>query len=242
MDEDDAIRDVAEARRLLEALHARLFTRRRPLPAPPPFPDPEQAGPDGLCALGGRMTPELVVEAYRRGIFPMPVPSGELGWWSPDPRTVLEPGRLHVPKRLARTIKQGRFEVRVDTRWEEVVAGCGDRDDTWITPEFVAVYGELFRRGVVHTVETWLDGRLVGGLYGVSLGGAFMAESMFHTATDASKVAVVGLLDRLHARGYVLCDIQWETRATSVFQPPKLRRREYLARLKAAVDLPVTFA
>ncbi|MCO5172257.1 MAG: leucyl/phenylalanyl-tRNA--protein transferase [Planctomycetes bacterium] len=166
---------------------------------------------------------------------------GTLGWWSPDPRTVLELDRLHVPRRLQRTVRQGRFEVRVDTAFEEVVAGCADRPSTWISADFVRVYGELFRRGVVHTVETWRDGRLVGGLYGVSLGAAFMAESMFHRETDASKVAVVALVERLRARGFTLCDIQYQTDATRIFHPRRIRRHEYLARLARAIQAPARF-
>ncbi len=231
-----------QARALLEYLYARVWRRRFVLPTPPPLPDPERAGPDGCVAIGGELTPALVLEAYGKGIFPMAEADGTLGWWSPDPRTVLELDAVHVPSRLARTVRQGRFEVRVDADFEGVIAGCADRPETWISDDFVRVYGELFRRGVVHTVETWREGRLVGGLYGVALGAAFMAESMFHRETDASKVAVVGLVERLRARGFVLCDIQYQTNATKVFHPRRLRRREYLARLSRAVAQPVTFS
>lgn len=232
----------AQARALLNYLYSQVWRRRVVLPTPPPLPDPERAGPDGCVAIGGTLTPELVLEAYRKGIFPMGEEDGTLGWWSPDPRTVLELDQLHVPRRLQRTVRQGRFEVRVDTAFDDVIAGCADRAETWITDEIRAVYGELHRRGVVHTVETWRDGRLAGGLYGVSIGAAFMAESMFHRETDASKVAVVGLVERLRARGFSLCDIQYQTNATKVFHPHRIRRREYLARLARAIAEPVTFA
>jgi leucyl/phenylalanyl-tRNA---protein transferase len=230
-----------DKRKLLEMIFAQLL-RQRALPAPPPFPAQHTAGPDGCLAQGGELTPELVLDAYRQGIFPMSEAADELGWFCPDPRTVIDLDAFHVPRRLARTVRQGRFEVRVDTACDEVMRSCAAREDTWISPEILDVYGALHRQGWVHSVETWLDGALVGGLYGVSLAGAFMAESMFHTARDASKVAVVALVERLRARGLVLLDIQYQTKATSVFKPKRLRRREYLRRLEEALALPVTFA
>lgn len=241
-DEDDHHDQVdADAQALLQYLQARVWGRRMVLPTPPPLPDPMRAGPDGCVAIGGELTPALVLEAYGKGIFPMAETDGTLGWWSPDPRTVLELDAVHVPARLARTVRQGRFEVRVDTAFDEVIAGCADRRETWISGDFKRVYGQLFASGAVHTVETWTQGRLAGGLYGVSLGAAFMAESMFHRETDASKVAVVALVERLRARGFVLCDIQYETNATKIFRPRRIRRREYLARLRRAVAQPVAF-
>lgn len=228
-----------DARELLEAVLAHLY--RRALPEPPPFPPLETADPYGCVALGGRLTPELVLTAYRRGIFPMAERDGSFGWFSPDPRTVLDLDAAHVPRRLRRTYAQGRFELRFSTAVADVIAGCADRPETWISPEIEEVYAELARQGHVHSVETWQRGRLVGGLYGVSLGGAFMAESMFHRVTDASKVAVLALLERLRARGYALLDIQYETGATKIFRPLKLRRREYLARLEAALKLERSF-
>lgn len=245
-DEDDSRApgdraDDEQQRALLEYLYARVWRRRFVLPTPPPLPDPERAGPDGCVAIGGELSPELVLEAYGKGIFPMAEADGTLGWWSPDPRTVLELDAVHVPSRLARTVRQGRFEVRVDTAFADVIAGCADRPETWISDDFVRVYGQLFARGVVHTVETWREGRLVGGLYGVALGAAFMAESMFHRETDASKVAVVALVERLRARGFALCDIQYQTNATKIFHPRRVRRREYLARLARAIQQPITF-
>ena len=220
-----------------------LFQRLRlpPLLDAPPFPDPEAASPEGLVGFTAGIAPEQVLAAYGAGIFPMADPAGLIGWWSPDPRAVLELERVHVPRRLQRTVRQGRFEVRLDSACAEVMAACADREETWISPELAAVYLELHRRGVVHSVETWREGRLVGGLYGVSLGGAFMAESMFHHETDASKVAVVALVERLRARGYLLLDIQQQTGATAIFQPVMLRRSEYLRRLAPAVAVERVF-
>jgi len=230
-----------EQRRLLEHVFARIYRRRLRVPAPPPFLDPRRAGPDGVVGLGAELTPELVLAAYRQGIFPMADRGRLIGWWSPDPRTILDLDRFHVPRRLARTVRQGRFEVRVDAAFDDVIRACADRSETWISERFIAVYGELHRRGRVHSVETWREGRLVGGLYGVSLGGAFMAESMFHLERDASKVAVVGLVERMRARGLVLLDIQYETRATSIFRPVAIPRAEFLGRLEAALVLDASF-
>jgi leucyl/phenylalanyl-tRNA--protein transferase len=236
-DDPDPEFDPQRAARLMSQVHAWLRRRRSVLPSPPPFPDPERAGPDGCVAMGGALEPDLVLEAYRRGIFPMAERDGSLGWWSPEPRAILDlaPGGVHVPKRLARTARTGGFQVRVDVEFEPVIRACAERAETWIDEGFVRVYGELFRRGAVHTVETWREGRLVGGLYGVSIGAAFFAESMFHRETDAGKVAVVALVERLRKRGFLLCDIQMQTTATAVFRPRRVARREYLRRLADAL-------
>jgi len=206
------------------------------------FPDPLRTSSAGFCGLTLGLTPELVLQAYSRGIFPMAEGPGLLAWWSPDPRTILDLEAFHVSRRLARTVRQGRYALRRDVDFPGVLAGCADRPQTWISPEIAEVYGELFRRGQVHTVEVCEAGELVGGLYGVGLHGAFMAESMFHTARDASKVAVVHLVEHLRARGMQLLDIQYETQATSVFQPRQIPRRDYLARLRAALASPASFS
>jgi leucyl/phenylalanyl-tRNA--protein transferase len=229
-----------EQQRLLEFIMSQLI-RTRILPEAPPFPPAESADEHGCVALGARLTPDMVLNAYRRGIFPMAEANGAVGWWSPDPRTIVDLDRFHVSRRLARTVRQGRFKVLVDTAWPEVVSACGDREDTWISPEIEDVYGQLHRDGHVHTVEAWHKGELAGGLYGVSIGGAFMAESMFHRVRDASKVAVVALVERLRARGFRLLDIQYETKATSVFRPLKIPRADYLERLAKAVALNRSF-
>jgi leucyl/phenylalanyl-tRNA--protein transferase len=242
-DEQEPDFDAQKAARLMAQVHAWLRRRRAVLPSPPPFPDPERAGPDGCVAIGGALEPDLVLEAYRRGIFPMAERDGSLGWWSPEPRAILDlaDDGVHVPKRLARTARSRRFQVRVDVEFEPVIRACAERPETWIDDEFVRVYGELFRRGAVHTVESWREGRLVGGLYGVAIGAAFFAESMFHRETDAGKVAVVALIERLRARGYRLCDIQMQTSATAIFKPRRLARRDYLRRLVDALEHPATF-
>lgn len=207
------------------------------------FPDPRRTGSAGFCGLSIErdLTPELVLHAYRQGIFPMAEEGGLLGWWSPDPRTILDLDAVHVPRRLARTVRQGRYALRRDSDFEAVIARCADREETWISPAIHAVYGELFRQGHVHTVEAYADGALAGGLYGVGLPGAFMAESMFHTARDAGKVAVVHLVEHLRSRGVQLLDIQYETKATAVFRPRKIPRREYLERLRAALKSEASF-
>ncbi len=158
-------------------------------------------------------TADGVELAYRYGIFPMGHEgTREVTWHRPDPRVVIPLQGFHVSRSLAKTIRKGVFEVRVNSDFEGVMRGCADRaEGTWITEDFVRVYGELHRRGKAHSVEAWRDGRLVGGTYGVALGAAFMAESMFHRETDASKVALASLVQRLLDRGFVLLDVQYMT-------------------------------
>jgi leucyl/phenylalanyl-tRNA---protein transferase len=179
---------------------------------------------------------EVLVRAYEAGWFPMSV-DGEVRWYSPDPRGVLPLDAVHVPDRLARLVRQGRFEIRVDTAFAEVITACAARelDETWIDASIVASYVELHRQGIAHSVEAWQEGRLAGGLYGVSLGGAFFGESMFHHVTDASKVALHALVDRLRARRYALLDIQWVTPHLARFGAVEIPRRVYLQRLSAAL-------
>ncbi|MEW6251172.1 MAG: leucyl/phenylalanyl-tRNA--protein transferase [Planctomycetota bacterium] len=191
------------------------------------------------------LTPELVLAGYRAGIFPMGVEGGEIAWFSPDPRCIipLQPVEaFRTPRSLRQTIRRGAFEIRVNSAFAEVVAGCADRDEgTWISPEIAAVYTELHRRGYAHSVEAWHAGALAGGLYGVVIGGAFFGESMFTRVTDASKVALVRLVERLRERGFVLLDTQWSTPHLARFGAVEIRRREYLLRLKSAVGLPRRF-
>jgi leucyl/phenylalanyl-tRNA--protein transferase len=181
--------------------------------------------------------PDLLVRAYSQGIFPMALDDGEIGWFSPDPRGILPLETFRVPSRLARVIRQGRFEVATDTDFAGVMRACADdRDDgTWISGEILDSYVELHRRGLAHSVECRQDGRLVGGLYGVHLGGAFFGESMFHRVTDASKVALAALVDRLTARGFSLLDIQWVTPHLQQFGAIEIAREEYLRRLGRAL-------
>jgi leucyl/phenylalanyl-tRNA---protein transferase len=167
---------------------------------------------------------------------------GKICWFSPDPRTIIPLDGFHVSRRLARTCRSGKFEVRVNTDFEGVMRGCARRaEGTWISEEIVAGYTELYARGLAHSLETWQDGELAGGVYGVALGGAFCGESMFHYRTDASKVALVALVERLKARGYVLFDVQYTTPHLARFGCVEISRRAYLARLKGALAVQAKF-
>jgi leucyl/phenylalanyl-tRNA--protein transferase len=188
-------------------------------------------------------TPETVVWAYSMGIFPMYVEEAkEILWFRPEMRAIMPLDGFHVSRSLAKTIRKGRFEVRINTAFEEVMRGCADRPEgTWITEDFIRVYTELHRRGLAHSVETWRGGRLVGGTYGVALGGAFMAESMFHRETDASKVALAALVHRLKERNFVLLDVQYLTPHLQRLGAIKIPNKVYLAKLQKALKLPCRF-
>ncbi len=186
-------------------------------------------------------TAELVLRAYCQGIFPMGHDDGSIYWYSPDPRCIFDLDNFHVTSRLARTIRKGLYEVRVDTCFEEVMWACADRDSTWITEEIVQVYCQLHAYGFAHSVETFFEGQLVGGLYGVSIGGAFMGESMFFRRTDASKVALVHLVERMKERGFILLDTQYNNKHLASFNSLEIPRSEYLARLKNALALDCKF-
>jgi leucyl/phenylalanyl-tRNA--protein transferase len=191
--------------------------------------------------------PELLVSAYASGWFPMAVEGGEIRWFSPDPRGIIPLDTFDVPRRLARLWRQKRFEIAFDRSFPEVMRACAlverDPDDpgTWITPEIVEGYTALHARGLAHSVEAWREGRLVGGLYGVSLGGAFFGESMFHTETDASKIALMALVERLKTQQFELLDTQWSTPHLERFGAIEIPRREYLARLARALRLKRSF-
>jgi len=186
---------------------------------------------------------ELLVAAYSSGYFPMGDEAGEIRWYSPDPRGILLLERFHVPARLARTMRQGRFSITTDTAFRSVIDACArDRDEGgWINAEIVDSYCALNELGLAHSVEAWAGGRLVGGLYGVSLGGAFFGESMFHTVRDASKVALCGLVERLQALGYRLLDVQWVTQHLEQFGAIEITRRRYLQLLKTALAVDCRF-
>lgn len=190
---------------------------------------------------------ELLISAYASGWFPMAVKEGEIRWFSPDPRGIIPLDAFHVSGRLARVVRRGLFRIRIDTAFEKVIRGCAeaerDRDDpgTWISEEIIQSYVVLHRRGLAHSVEAWRADRLAGGLYGVALGGAFFGESMFHRETDASKVALVALVERLRSRGYVLLDTQWVTEHLEQFGAVEIRREDYLKRLEAALAVDATF-
>jgi leucyl/phenylalanyl-tRNA---protein transferase len=190
------------------------------------------------------LTPEGVELAYRHGIFPMADErSGEVLWFRPDPRAVIPLDGFHVSRSLARTLRRAAFDIRVDTDFAGVMRGCADRPEgTWISERFVEVYGALHRAGKAHSVEAWRGGRLVGGAYGLALGGAFMAESMFHRETDASKVALAALTSRLRERGFVLLDVQYVTPHLESLGAIEITRREYERRLERALGLDCTFS
>lgn len=189
------------------------------------------------------LEPSLLLNAYASGIFPMAMESGELGWFSPDPRGIipLDDG-FHLPHGLRRTLRKAPFEVRVNTAFADVMRGCADRRETWIDDTIYKSYVRLHYLGHAHSVETWRDGQLLGGLYGVSVGGAFFGESMFSRAADASKVALVSLVGRLRARGYVLLDTQWTTPHLRQFGAQDIPRRDYMTRLRRAVAVETAFA
>ncbi|MEO8481384.1 MAG: leucyl/phenylalanyl-tRNA--protein transferase [Acidobacteriota bacterium] len=186
--------------------------------------------------------PALLVRAYREGIFPMAMEDGELGWFSPDPRGILPIEGFHAPTRLRRVVRRGEFDVRVDTAFDVVMRACAARDEgSWINDEIVDSYTTLHRLGLAHSVEAWQNDELAGGLYGVHLGGAFFGESMFHRVTDASKVALVALVDRLARRGFQLLDTQWVTPHLLQFGAIEIPRDDYLRRLKQAIRKDCSF-
>ncbi|MSP15136.1 MAG: leucyl/phenylalanyl-tRNA--protein transferase [Myxococcales bacterium] len=207
------------------------------------FPDVELADRDGLLAVGGDLAPERLLLAYASGIFPWYEEGLPILWHAPDPRMVLEVGARHVPRSVLRELRRGRFEVRFDTAFDAVVRACaktwrpGQRG-TWITGDMARAYGELHRLGWAHSAEAWQDDKLVGGLYGVSLGGMFMGESMFAHEPDASKVAFATLLGELERWGIGLVDCQVHTDHLARFGATLWRRSRYLDALAAALLMP----
>jgi leucyl/phenylalanyl-tRNA--protein transferase len=208
------------------------------------FPPVEQASPEGLLAVGGDLRPERLLEAYRHGIFPWYNDGQPILWWSPDPRAVLFPTRLHVSRSLQRSIRRGLFTVTLDTSFREVITRCAEPrpqhpdGGTWITQSMIAAYARLHELGYAHSVETWREGQLVGGLYGVALGGAFFGESMFARAPDASKVALVSLVRQLKVWGFQIFDCQQPSPHAMAFGAEAIPRREFLEHLTAALTLP----
>lgn len=185
---------------------------------------------------------EIVLDAYRHGLFPMgDHKSPHIEWYSPDPRGIIPLDDFHVPDRLQRVIRQGRFEIRLNTAFPTVLRACADRGETWITEDIVETYTALHYLGLAHSVEAWRGEELAGGLYGLSLGGAFFGESMFHRVTDASKVALHALVERLRERGFLLLDTQWLTPHLEQFGATEIRRPHYMRLLKQALARPVDF-
>ncbi len=220
------------------------------MPILPPsrfFPPAEHADPLGLVGFGGDLSTEWLIDAYRHGIFPWPMDERDdpVPWFSPDPRAVLPLDRVHVPQRLARTMRSGRFTATIDRDFAGVIHGCAGarhgKPGTWITQRMMYAYQQLHEAGVAHSVEVWREGHLAGGVYGVALGGLFAGESMFHAERDASKTALIYLVEHLRRRGYVLFDIQQWTPHMAQFGAMEITRRHYLRQLAAALRLPVTF-
>jgi leucyl/phenylalanyl-tRNA--protein transferase len=195
--------------------------------------------------LPDRLEPASLIEAYAIGIFPMADQWGNLSWYSPDPRAVLEHQDFHISRTLRVCLRQGKFEIRFDSAFEQVMRACAapraGEPGTWIDQSFVRVYTRLHRFGFAHSVEAWQDGDLVGGLYGVSIGAAFMGESMFSRRTDASKVCLAALVDRLKACGYVLHDTQFLTPHLATLGARLIPRDAYLRRLAQAIVMPCRF-
>jgi leucyl/phenylalanyl-tRNA---protein transferase len=215
------------------------------LPPSPFFPPAHAAPESGLIGIGGRLTPEWLLDAYSHGIFPWPFTDGQLAWWSPDPRAVLELDDFRVSRSLERTCRRGKFHVTCDRDFAGVVEGCATAQDrgcqTWLTAEMRQAYVRLHQLGHGHSIEVWHDGELAGGTYGLALGGLFAAESMFYRVTDASKIALIYLVDHLRARGFTLLDIQQLTGHTERLGAREIPRRVYLGRLAQALDLPIRF-
>lgn len=207
----------------------------------PGFPDPREAEPNGLLAMGGDLKPQRLLNAYARGIFPWFSEGDPLLWHCPDPRLVLLPEELHLPKRLRRFLRSGCYEIRFDTDFQGVIEGCAEalrpgQQGTWITRDMRQAYHRMFRLGFAHSVEAWEDGDLVGGLYGISLGAVFFGESMFHRAPEASKVALVALVAFLKSQGFDMLDCQQDTPHMRRFGARLFSRDDFLARLDASLD------
>lgn len=207
------------------------------------FPDPTQADAEGLLAIGGDLRVERLIYAYAGGIFPWYTDDSPILWWSPDPRFVLYPPELHIPKSLRRVINSRRFSVTMDTAFDRVIRACAetprpDQCGTWIVEDMVHAYCELHMHGIAHSVEAWLDGELVGGMYGVSLGRVFFGESMFYKEPNASKVALVWLVRLLQREGFTMLDCQQVTHNLRRFGAQEVPRAVFLKELREALREP----
>jgi len=186
--------------------------------------------------------PDLLLQGYRLGVFPMAMEDNSIGWFSPDPRAIIPLEDFHVPHALRRSLRKHVFEIKIDNRFSEVIGACAKREDTWINREIIKSYTRLHELGYAHSVEAWREGKLAGGLYGVAVGGAFFGESMFHRVTDASKIALVALVQHLRSRKFVLLDTQWITPHLQQFGAIEISREHYLRLLRSAVELPRKFS
>jgi leucyl/phenylalanyl-tRNA--protein transferase len=202
------------------------------------FPDPRTASAEGLVAMGGDLSVERLLLAYRNGIFPWT--THPLTWWSPDPRAIFELDQFHIPKSLEKILRRGVFEITMDRAFREVMEACAaptaGRGETWISPEFIAAYTTLHEAGYAHSLECWQEGKLAGGIYGVALGKFFAGESMFHRVNNASKVALAHLVRHLRENNFKLFDIQMVTPITRQLGAVTISRDTYLKRLHHAVE------
>lgn len=185
--------------------------------------------------------PELLLQGYRLGVFPMAMEDDSIQWFSPNPRAILPLEDFHVPHALRRLVRKKVFETTMDNAFSAVIEACAQREDTWINLEIIESYTRLHELGCAHSVEAWKEGRLAGGLYGVAVGGAFFGESMFHHITDASKIALVALVEHLRARKFALLDTQWLTPHLQQFGGIEISRDHYLRLLRRAIELPCKF-
>lgn len=209
----------------------------------PIFPDPAFADPDGLLAVGGDLSRERLVSAYAHGIFPWYSSTTPILWWSPDPRPIIEPSRIHVARSLRKLLRQQPFEITLDLAFEQVIAACAKTkrpqgEGTWLVSDMIEAYMDLHEIGLAHSVEAWQEGKLVGGLYGVSLGRAFFGESMFHHVPNASKAAFATLNRFLESWAFHFVDCQQATPHMLKFGAQEVGRREFLCRLREAIQHP----
>ncbi len=207
------------------------------------FPDPENADDDGLLAIGGDLRPETLLKAYRSGIFPWTVKP--ITWWSPDPRAIFEIHNFRLSRRMQRLFRSGRFSFTLDRCFTRVMEECAapapGRESTWISPEFIAAYTRLHKMGYAHSAEVWFGEQLAGGIYGVSIGGFFAGESMFHTVSNASTMALAWLMEHLKKQGFILFDSQVISPHTASLGAVEICRKDYLSRLIPALDKSCSF-
>jgi|TARA_B100000959_G_C14864667_1_gene575717 leucyl/phenylalanyl-tRNA--protein transferase len=204
-----------------------------------PFPDVKKATPEGLVAVGGNLSPKRLLSAYRQGIFPWYSENQPIFWWSLDPRGIIPLDDFHVGATLIKVLKRKIFEIKINTAFEDVMRACAVRSDGsesgWITEEMISAYTELHRLGNAHSIESWRNGKLVGGVYGIAIGGLFAAESMFYLESNASKIALTALVERMKETGFTLFDCQMVTNVTKRMGAIEISREEYLKQLNKAL-------
>jgi len=204
-----------------------------------PFPDVKRATPEGLVAVGGNLSPKRLLSAYRQGIFPWYSENQPIFWWSLDPRGIIPLDDFHVGATLIKVLKRKIFEIKINTAFEDVMRACAVRSDGsesgWITEEMISAYTELHRLGNAHSIESWRNGKLVGGVYGIAIGGLFAAESMFYLESNASKIALTALVERMKETGFTLFDCQMVTNVTKRMGAIEISREEYLKQLNKAL-------